>query len=125
MAVHRQCRKTASAMDAIDAARAKAVELALRDQQSGRQEFVFALSTCWDSVYKQWLNDERDTPCFWLLANIFLTTLPAAILLHAFRVESHAAGLSYFVISYVLYLQRLSWHFQRRDVIDGCLLINN
>lgn len=59
------------------------------------------------------LLDERDEPALHLLCNVLFTTVPAAVLLHAFRVQSHWIGLAYFVVNYVLFLQRflLTLHY--------------
>lgn len=84
----------------------KACQLANKDLQSVRKEYLFTIpSSALLKVISSLLRDPRDLPLALLLLNISVTTLPAAILLHAYSIQSHAIGVAYLVASYVLYLQ--------------------
>lgn len=90
-------------------------DLAGKDIHGPRKEYLFSVvDTLFDvASIKGLLNDKRDVPAVNLLINICCTALPAAILLNYRKVNSHVIGLAYFVINYILYLQRflLTLHF--------------
>lgn len=92
---------------------AEASRLAAVDIHSNRNEYVFALPGTLSHAAVLLLNDKRDEPALHLLCNIVCTTVPAAVLLHSAGIQSHLLGLAYFVINYVLYLQRflLTLHY--------------
>jgi hypothetical protein len=85
----------------------RACQLANQDLQAARNEYVFTLpgSLLTRVTSSGLLKDSRDLPQFLLLTNILLTAVPAAVCLHAFKVESHAVGLLYLLANYTLYLQ--------------------
>jgi hypothetical protein len=82
-----------------------ACQLAKQDLQAVRKEYLFGLPSSWTTRLAQLLRDERDVPLALAFMNMLLMTLPAAVLLHVFKVQSHAVGLGYVLISYALFLQ--------------------
>lgn len=90
----------------------KACQLANQDLQAQRKEYVFTFpKSILTEFTTSGLRDSRDLPLALLLLNITLTAVPAAVLLHVCSVESHAIGLTYLVLNYVLYLQvRHAWY---------------
>lgn len=71
-----------------------------------RAEYLFELPAKLDAWLKAQLNDERDIVLLRLLANVSLTTVPAAILLFCLPLVPPLLGLLYVVANFVLYLQR-------------------
>lgn len=85
----------------------RACQLATQDLQAARKEYVFTLpgSVLTTVTGSGLLRDNRDLPLLLLLFNITITTVPAAMMLHLLRNESHLIGLAYLLANYVLYLQ--------------------
>ncbi|KAL6753173.1 fatty acid desaturase-domain-containing protein [Haematococcus lacustris] len=79
-----------------------AAKLAKSDTQATRREYLFPLPRC---LFRGRLNDERDLPAAWLVANVLLVTVPWAACLHLTRC-SHLAGAAYMATNYALFLQR-------------------
>lgn len=92
----------------VEAVQIKASHLAGEDIHGPRNEYIFDIAdTSFDVVgVKGLLNDKRDVPAVNCLLNICCTTLPAAVLLHALHLDSHAVGLLYMVLNYAVFLQR-------------------
>lgn len=82
-----------------------ACQLAKQDLQAVRKEYLFGLPSSWCTRLAQLLRDERDVPLALAFMNMLVMTLPAAVLLHVFKVQSHAVGVAYVLISYALFLQ--------------------
>lgn len=79
-----------------------------QDLTAVRKEYLFSLpSSCLDGLAGL-LKDPRDVPLALAFMNMLVLALPAAVLLHVFRVQSHAVGLAYFLVNYALFLQ-VSW----------------
>jgi hypothetical protein len=75
------------------------------DEQACRREYLCPLPG-WLRA-EQLLNDPRgDVPALYLLCNVGLLVLPAAISLHLRERPSHVLGAVYLLINYVLFLQR-------------------
>lgn len=84
----------------------KACQLANNDVQASRQEFLFRLpSSILNSDLVKVLQDPRDITCLQLVANILLTAVPVAVMLHAINLQSHLLGMLYLLLNYALYLQ--------------------
>lgn len=77
-----------------------ALDLAALDRNAKRQEYLFTVP-----LAHKLLNDRRDAPALYLLLNVTLLVLPAAVSLHLTS-PSHWVGAAYFLINYVLFLQR-------------------
>lgn len=75
------------------------------DIDSQRCEFLFALPPRVVGDLRGWLEDARDLPAANLVANVALTTLPAAVALFLCGCTSHGVGAAYLVANYALYLQ--------------------
>jgi hypothetical protein len=102
---------------------ANACRLAAVDLSSQRNEYIFKVPYGLRRIGLGLLLDERDEPALHLLCNVLCTTVPAAVLLHAFSVQSHLLGLAYFVVNYVLFLQRflLTLHYtEHRKLFKPC-----
>jgi hypothetical protein len=82
-----------------------ACQLAKQDLKAVRNEYLFGLPSSWTTRLAKLLRDERDVPLALAFMNMLVMTLPAAVLLHVFKVQSHAVGLAYVLISYALFLQ--------------------
>jgi hypothetical protein len=89
--------------DPCPAHTAAASQLASQDILAARREYLFRFPS--SKLLQRWLCDGRDAPCAWLLANIAGTVVPAAALLHAMRLQSHALGAAYLLATYGLFLQ--------------------
>lgn len=76
-----------------------------QDLTAVRKEYLFSLpSSCLDGLAGL-LKDPRDVPLALAFMNMLVLALPAAVLLHVFRVQSHAVGLAYVLLNYALFLQ--------------------
>jgi len=95
----------------------RACQLATQDLQAARKDYVFTLpgSVLTTVTGSGLLRDNRDLPLLLLLFNITITTVPAAVMLHFFRSESHYIGLAYLLANYALYLQASS-----RTTVAAC-----
>lgn len=82
-----------------------------KNSASTRNEYLFALPECIESRITVQMRDTRDVPLMRLLANIILTTVPAALLVLFY--QSHILGLMYLTLNTVLYLEPflLALHF--------------
>eukprot|EP00882_Tetradesmus_deserticola_P020043 GHRQ01021597.1.p1 GENE.GHRQ01021597.1~~GHRQ01021597.1.p1 ORF type:complete len:176 (+),score=26.66 GHRQ01021597.1:356-883(+) len=110
-------------------ATADACRLAAIDLSSQRNEYVFEMPSRLRQAGLSLLMDERDEPALNLLCNVLCTTLPAAVLLHAFSVQSNLIGLVYFAANYGLFVQRflLTLHYteHRKLFKPGCSWLNH
>lgn len=80
-------------------------QLVDKDLHAARHEYLFSLPASWCNRLTALLRDPRDTPLALAFSNMLLLTLPAAVLLHVFKVQSHGVGLAYMLLSYALFLQ--------------------
>lgn len=95
----------------------KATQAANEDVQAQRREYVFTFSLVTRITGSGLVRDKRDVPLVLLLINVLATTVPAAVMLHACKVESHLLGLLYLVVNYALYLQVR--HMNTGGQLDG------
>lgn len=87
---------------------------ATTDLLAERNEFLFKFPI--SLVQKQivfMLQTPRDLPIVYLFSNICMLTVPAAIALFTYAPTSHLVGAVYFILNYVLFLQRfmLALHY--------------
>lgn len=89
------------------------IALAHKDLHARRGEYLFPLPRPILQTLLPLLQDPRDEPCLILVANIILTSLPAAAALFLFGCHQHWIGLIYVLANYALYMQRfmLTLHF--------------
>lgn len=93
---------------------------ATTDLNGKRNEFLFKFPT--SLVQKQivpMLQNSRDLPILYLFSNICVLTLPAALALFTYTPTSHSVGAVYFILNYVLFLQRfmLALHYSEHRIL--------
>jgi ABC-type multidrug transport system fused ATPase/permease subunit len=99
----------------LDEEGAEIVRRAARTDQIGeRNEFLFKFPISLlqkQIVFK--LNNPRDLPILYLFSNICMLTLPAALVFFIYAPTSHIVGAVYFILNYVVFLQRfmLALHY--------------
>ena len=109
---------------------------ATSDLLAQRNEFLFKFPV--SLIQKQlipMLQNPRDLPIVYLFSNIIMLTVPAALAIFNFAPTSHIVGAAYFILNYVLFLQRfmLALHYSehrklfrsgKNDTYFHFLLIN-
>jgi len=93
---------------------------ATADLVGERKEFLFKFPI--SLIQKQitpMLQNSRDLPIVYLLSNICMLALPAALGLFTYAPTSHSVGAAYFVLNYVLFLQRfmLALHYSEHRIL--------
>jgi hypothetical protein len=93
---------------------------ATTDLMGERKEFLFKFPT--SLIQKQvvpMLQNSRDIPIVYLYSNICMLILPAALALFTYTPTSHSVGAMYFILNYVLFLQRfmLALHYSEHRMV--------
>jgi len=83
----------------------KASQLVNKDLCAVRKEYLFSLPSSMLEGLTALLRNKRDIPLALAFINMLLLAVPAAALLHVFRVQSHVVGLAYMLGNYALFLQ--------------------
>ena len=79
-------------------------QAATADDEAPRCEYLFRTPSLLRA--EELLNDPKgDAPALYLIFNVSVLALPAAIALHVIG-PSHALGLAYLVLNYAAFLQR-------------------
>ena len=84
---------------------------ALSDASARRREFAFCPPACLRPALRNMLADTRDEPLLYLLVNVLLTTVPAAVAVFWLCAKvstpwGHCLGAVYLAANYVTFLQR-------------------
>ncbi len=97
------------------------IKLATTDLKAQkRNEFLFEFPISFiQKKIVPLLQNSQDLPIVYLFSNICMLTLPAALAIYTFAPTSNFAGGVYFVINYVLFLQRfmLGLHYSEHRIL--------